>query len=104
MGQFTVHRNANRDSLKIAPYLLDVQHPLLSALDSRIVIPLIFWQKYELPIAKLNPICEIEGKRYMIKTQKLAVVAPAQLGANVLDLSERRYEIIAAIDMLISGI
>ena len=104
MSQFTLHRNANAESRKTAPYLLDVQHPLLSSLHSRIVIPLFLAPVSELLIAKLNPVCEIDGQCYALKTQSLAVVPPTQLGAKVLDMSERRYEIIAAIDILISGI
>jgi toxin CcdB len=104
MAQFTVHRNTHSESRKIAPYLLDIQHPLMSSLESRIAIPLILAPQTEPPIGRLNPTCVVDGKRYMIKTQNLAVVPPALLGAKVLDLSERRYEIIAAIDLLISGI
>lgn len=104
MTQFNVHRNTNIESRKSVPYLLDIQHPLLSSLDSRIAIPLIPIPKDQPPIGKLNPLCELEGKQYLIKTQNLAVVSPAQLGAKVLDLSARRFEIIAAIDLLISGI
>lgn len=40
MPQFTVYRNKNPQTLSVVPFLLDVQHDLLSDLETRVVIPL----------------------------------------------------------------
>jgi toxin CcdB len=39
MPQFTVYRNKNPQTLSTVPFLLNVQHDLLSDLETRVVIP-----------------------------------------------------------------
>lgn len=41
MPQFDVYRNRNPRSRRSIPYLLDVQSDLLTALSTRVVVPLI---------------------------------------------------------------
>jgi toxin CcdB len=105
MPQFTVHRNANPGSKTAYPLLLDVQSDLMVDLGTRVVVPLCRASAMKgKPITKLTPVFEIEGARYTMLTPQLAGVARKQIGAAVADLSERRDEIIAALDLLITGI
>jgi toxin CcdB len=52
----------------------------------------------------LTPAFEVDGKTYIAVTPQLAGVPRKALGAQVADLSERRYDIIAALDLLVTGI
>ena len=52
----------------------------------------------------LMPTFEIDDKQYVMVTPQLAGIATRQLGAQVADLSAQRNEIIAALDLLITGI
>jgi toxin CcdB len=105
MAQFSVHRNPNATSRASFPYLLDIQNDLISDLGTRVVVPLCpaAAMKGKL-IRNLMPMLVIEGKQYAMLTPQLAGVAIKQLGPKVTDLSEKRNEIVAALDLLITGI
>lgn len=105
MPQFDVHRNANPDTKADFPFLLDVQNNLLADLGTRVVVPLcpILAMKDRL-IKILTPVFEIDGESYAMLTPQLAGVSRKQLGARVTDLSRNRGEIVAALDLLITGI
>jgi toxin CcdB len=47
---------------------------------------------------------EIEGLRYVAVAQELAGIPGTALGGAVADLSFRRDDIVAALDLLITGI
>jgi toxin CcdB len=105
MTQFCIHRNANEANKKEVPYLLDIQSPLLSHLDTRVVIPLyrdLSLKKGELQ--GLTPAVEISGQPFLIMTSQVAGIPARYIGTQMLDISNRCDEIIAALDMLVSGI
>lgn len=104
MPQFGVHRNPNPDTRAAYPLLLDVQSDLIAGLRTRVVVPLCPApaMKGKL-ITKLMPVFEIDGKQYAMLTPQLAGVSNRQVGAKVADLAQRRDEIIAALDLLITG-
>jgi len=52
----------------------------------------------------LTPVFEIDGKQYAMLTPQIAGIAKKHMGAKVANLSPHRDEIIAALDLLISGI
>jgi len=47
---------------------------------------------------------EIDGKQYVMLTPQLAGVSMKQVGSKVVDLAQCRDEIIAALELLITGI
>lgn len=105
MPQFTVHRNPDPGSKAAYPLLLDIQSDLMADLETRVVAPLCRASAMKgKSITTLTPIFQIEGKPYALLTPQLAGVSRKQIGAAVVDLSARRDEIIAALDLLITGI
>lgn len=105
MAQFVVHRNKNTSSKSAVPYLLDIQSELIDELDTRVVIPLYPATAMKgKPIGTLTPVFQIAGKPYVMMTPQLAGISRKQLGAEVADLTHARHKIIAALDLLISGI
>ena len=105
MGQFTLHRNADPRSQREVPYLLDVQSDLLDALATRVVIPIYPERSVGGAVfARLTPVLEVDGERYVAMTPQLAGIAKKELGAAMADLSGRRAELLGALDMLVTGI
>ena len=101
--QFDVFKNTRNTGQ--FPFLLLVQHDLLSALPVRVVIPLAPQSAIaHRPISRLNPVFEIGGTTTVMLTQLLGAVPTLSLGKRVTNLSGRRTEIIGALDILISGI
>ena len=105
MAQFDVYRNASPATRARVPYLLDVQSDLLDVLTTRVVVPLC---KPEVlkgkPAERLNSSLEIEGRRMILLTPGLAGVSRKALGERVANLAHRRDAIIAALDLVITGI
>jgi len=105
MAQFMVHRNKNPQTLATVPFLLDVQNDLLNDLETRVVVPLhpVSAMKGR-PLRTLTPVLEIEGERYILLTPHMAGIPRSELGAPVTRVEQYRFEIIAAIDFLLTGI
>jgi toxin CcdB len=105
MAQFCVYRNPNPRSKATAPLLLDVQSELLDGLNTRVVIPLCLATTMKGKLMNtLTPVFEIDGKGYALLTPQLAGIPKRHIGAKVADLSAQRFSIIAALDLLITGI
>lgn len=100
MAQFDVYRNTNPSTSEELPYLIDIQAQLLEHLSTCVVIP--FSSKAK-ALKHLNPIFVIEKKNVVLMTQEMAGIERSSLGERVVSLSEKRGEIIAAVDFLISG-
>lgn len=105
MSQFSVHQNPNPSTGAAMPFLLDVQSDLLEDLGTRVVVPLCAAAGMKGKLIKtLTPVFEIEHEQYAMLTPQLAGISKQHMGAKIADLSPRRDEIIAALDLLITGI
>ncbi|HQX91680.1 MAG TPA: CcdB family protein [Thermomonas sp.] len=104
MSQFTVYANADAASKKWIPYLLDVQSDLIETSGSRVVVPLITSDRAGASIGHLMPTLQVEDKRMVMDTAQIMGIPMRMLGKRVADLSHERLTILAALDMLISGI
>lgn len=106
MPQFTVYRNRNAATRARFPLLLDVQTGLLDELGTRVVIPLTpaTATTRRTVMQTLIPALQIEGKDYLALTPQLAGIAARELGPPVTDLSDQRAIILAALDLLFTGI
>lgn len=105
MAQFFAYRNANSNTRKQYPYLLDIQNDLLSELRTTVVIPLVPAHiASPMRLTRLNPSFTLEGEAWIAMTQDMAGIDRHQLGAEAHNLSMYRLEIIAAVDFLLSGI
>ncbi len=105
MAQFTLYKNEESSSNKTYPYFIDVQNALLSDLNSRLVIPLSAHEALNNTDAKcLCPVIHLDEGNFVLLTHQMTSVPKSILKAEVASLENFRYEILAAIDMLISGI
>lgn len=104
MAALTVHANPDPKSRKAIPFLLDIQNDLLSSMDTRVVVPLYLKGAAALhPISRLTPVVTFQNKTYIAMVPELAGVARRSLGTPAGDLSSKRAEIIAALDLLFTG-
>jgi toxin CcdB len=105
MAQFDVYRNPNPATRGRVPYLLDVQSGLLDPLATRVVVPLCRPQVLRGKAAeRLNPVFEVEGRKVFMLTPELAGVPSKAVGARVGNLASERAAIIAALDMVFTGL
>lgn len=105
MSQFTLYLNKDKSSKKTYPYFVDVQNNLLSDLNSRLVIPLTPSTKVNEKVAqKLCHTINIDGDEFVLVTNQMTTVPESLLKSEVDSLEQYRYQIIDAIDMLITGI
>ena len=104
MAQFDVYLNPNKATCKATPYLLDVQADLLDTLATRVVTPLILADEMGLAAKHLNPQFKIKGVAVVMSTAELAGISSRSLGDKVVSLKSKRDEIIAALDLLFTGI
>ncbi len=102
MAQFDVHRDPHGGADQ--PYLLDVQSDLLQRLPTRVVVPLVRQgarASETLPV--LTPVFDIQGELFQMVTYELAAIRRRDLGQIVAQVRDRRVEIVAALDLLLTG-
>lgn len=105
MAQFTVCRNKNPQTSSAIPFLLDIQNDLLDDLETRVVVPLCPLSSIKgKTLRTLTPVLEIEGERFVMLTPQLAGIPKGELGPPVARIEQHRFEIIAAIDFLLTGV
>ncbi len=105
MAQFMIYENQNKDSKAMYPYFVDVQSNFLETLNSRLVIPLVSCHYLDnSTISKLCPKAVIEGEDFVLLTYQMTNIPSAALKVPVMSVEFLRDEIIAAVDLLISGI
>lgn len=104
MAQFDVYLNTNTASREIIPYLLDVQSDLLDTLNTRVIVPLVLAEEMGRAAKQLCPQFKIKGVAVVMSTAELAGLPTRLLGEKVSSLKTKRDEIIAALDLLITGV
>ncbi len=105
MAQFAVYRNPSRRSNKRIPYVVDVQSDLLAITVTRVVIPLALPSLLNGRAARqLNPQLIIKRKKLVLLTQEIAALPTSILVNEIANLSSQRDQIIAALDLLFTGI
>jgi toxin CcdB len=102
MAQFDVFQNPKAGTF---PLLLDIQSELLARLETRVVVPMTTLKKLGAkPITRLNPVVKIDNHEYVLVVQDLASIPLSALSKRVTNIAAKRTEIIAALDLLITGI
>lgn len=98
MDRFSVYPNPSGQG-----YLMNVQAGAMSQFNTRVVIPLLPLEEAPKPASTLNPLFDIDGKRYSMVTQYMAAVPVKVLNNAVFSVKDRHDEIVAAIDLLLQG-
>jgi toxin CcdB len=104
VAQFRVYRNPSPDTKSRFPLLLDVQSDLIGQLETRVVVPLspaAAMASRQMTI--LMPTFVIDDRKFAMRTPQLAGIPASGIGAEVADLASHREQIIAALDLLVTG-
>ncbi len=105
MAQFDVYKNPSKQTQKTYPYILDVQHSLIESLATRIVVPLGDAKLFKNEELKgLTPRIEFDGENLLVLMPQISSINAKLLKAPVGTLLHLRDEIIAALDLVITGI
>jgi len=105
MAQFDVFPNPNSQSRDRIPYVVVLQSDLLDTFEAAVVAPLrIKHNDLNIPVLRLNPIVNIEGQQHFLRLQEIAAVPTRLLKNPVANLSAQRSEILAALDILFTGL
>ncbi len=103
--QFDFYANPNRQSREWAPYIVDLQHEMLSSLGTRVMAPLVVAKPSGEPTMRgLNPVIAIEGQDYFLSTAEMASVPVKELSSCCGNLAAHRDELLAAIDLLFTTV
>ncbi len=97
MARFDVYETRDGD------YILDCQADILSHYSTRFVVPLLRSQDALIAAGKLNPVFSVNDETVFMYTHFAAAIPVADLGRPITSLEQHDFEIIAALDMLISG-
>lgn len=101
---YRVFANANPASKHRYPYVMELQHAHMSALQTRLVAPVVeVGRAWAVNINGLTPAIRIEGNPCRVVIPMMASVPLAALGAEVSDVRVDRVEIQAAVDRLMKG-
>ena len=101
MAQFDIYENPLSREF---PLVLDVQSEVLLRLTTRVVVPMASAKHWApRPITRLNPTTRHDGVDYVLVFQELAAVALTTLGPRVGSLAKRRDDLVAALDLLFTG-
>ena len=104
MPHCSIHQNTNPNTKEFYPYLINIQSSFFDVLDTRLVVPLSSASNFnDHPIKDLNPVLNFNGVEYVVLTQQMAAIRSKNLGKQVGDASAIRKEMLAAIDLLITG-
>lgn len=105
MAQFDCYPNPSAHSREWAPYLVDLQHPMLETLNTRIMAPLVIGSASGgATMDRLNPVMRVEGRDYFLSITEMASVPVHELSAPIGNLSAQRTDFLAAIDMLFTAV
>jgi toxin CcdB len=101
--QFDVCANPVALGREERPYLVAIQHNRLSDLSTRILVPLVV-RKVLPEESRLSPTVVIHGRSYFIDPTNIVTLPLRRLGQAVANLEADRDRIIAAIDLVFTGV
>jgi toxin CcdB len=103
--QFDVYANPSPRMRDVYPYVVDVQSDLLSALATRMVVPLAVTTlaAKDLP-HRLCPVITVNDKSLMLVPFEAAPLDKRLLKVEIATLRDRAHQVIAAMDAVLSGI
>ncbi|GGC79170.1 CcdB family protein [Marinobacter halophilus] len=105
MAQFDVYSNPSKTSKTQYPYLVDIQSGLLTDLATRIVIPLGKHSAFgSQSMRGLTPELSFDDQQLLLMTPQISSVPEKSLKNPVGSLLHFRDQIIAALDLAVTGI
>lgn len=104
MAQFDVYANPSESAAHGIPYVVVVQSDLLDALATRLTIPLATVEFADKSPDKLCPIVTVNGQRLRALTHYAAPLPTRSLRQLVGNATAYASELVAAMDVVVSGV
>jgi toxin CcdB len=101
--QFDVFANPDANEARYRPFLIVLRSDLVSDLTATIVAPLVSREDMA-GAQRLNPLVTVEGQELWLATHELFALDRRVLRSKIASLTEHRDQIIAALDMLFTGL
>ena len=101
--QFDVYRNVVEQQKHI-PYLVDIQSDILSLLHTRVVVPLIRPAAFGRQSTRLHPTLQVDDEDLVLAAHLMAAMDRRRLRAPVASLAHVRDLIVAAVDVVLTGV
>ena len=101
--QFDVYPNPSKAGRKDRPFVIVLQHAFFDDMPTRVVAPLVVIGAM-LPRRRLNPVVTVDGTGFYFSPTELASISLRYLRAPIANLEADRDRIIAAMDLLLTGI
>jgi len=98
VAQFDVYESRIGEEL-----LLDCQSDLLDHFGTRFVIPLVSTETAT-TLPRLHPVFDVEGTQHILATHLASAVGIEDLGRKIGSLANQRYDILNALDVLLTGV
>jgi hypothetical protein len=102
-GQFDIVENRNPTRRAQYPFLVILQHDRVAALKSVVTAPLVE-ATANLVESRLHPSVVIAGRPYILLLEQLAAIETGSLGRVIGSAGTIRYGIVAALDLLFTGV
>lgn len=103
LQQFDIVENLNPIGRSRYPFLVVLQHDRVASIGTVLVAPLTE-SSSALASTRLHPTIDVGGRRYVVFIEELAAIRRAALGRVVASAEAERYAIVAALDLLFTGI
>lgn len=103
MRQFDVFRNSSKTSSKHAPYFLVLQSNLTQTGTTVVVAPLVLANRIS-EASKLFPHLHVRASEFVLATNELSAIRITKPMEPVANLEMDRDRIVAALDLLFTGI
>jgi toxin CcdB len=101
--QFDVFANPSARGRRERPFLIVIQSDLVGDTRTRVAAPLVAKSEIR-PIPRLNPIFRVNGQELHFHPLEIAHIPKELLRTPVANLEAERDRIIAALDMVFTGI
>ena len=100
---FDVVRNPLRGSRLEKPYLVCIQHHLLEHIGTRVTASLIT-DPTASAASRLNPAIRVESQSLYLDPTDIMTFSIARLGMPIANLAAERDRIVAALDLVFTGV
>jgi toxin CcdB len=101
--QFDIVENLNQSARNLYPFLLILQHDLVTSIQSVIVAPLVHAERAP-TTSRLHPSLDVAGSRCTVLIEDLASMPRNRRGRTVGSAESLYYDIVAALDLLFTGV
>jgi toxin CcdB len=107
VAQFDVYLNSGK-GVKATPFLVDVQHNLFTGCNTRVVVPLlsakIARERNMDFVEKANPVFMFGDTEVVLAAHLMTAIRAKELSGKVGSIASMRPDILAAMDVIFSGV